>query len=861
MISLKSKIIFGIVILLGVTVGFSLFYSYNLFITDKKTYIFETALRRSENMADQVDSQFKQMRQTSFSILKLIELSTTELNTIFKNNDSLLFAIKVNNSLDKAEVIKRIDFFQSLEKQQFLNNDDFKIFFINNYIKNKKLYSDHVELINYNNHKYFFVANPIENSNEVLVTFFKTELIYDLLDKDELFKNRFFLLDSKQITELFNDQSFFNVFTHLNKQSGQKGSLESMISGKSYLLAYVKYPMDNFMIISSMPSEKAFEVTQSLIMKTVFFSFAILGFAIVAGILFSLSITRPIEILTKASRKIAKGNFNISTKVESNDELKILSDSFDYMAKKIQNLLNVKELMIKELNIAKLKLEEYNKNLELMVAKRTEELRTTNEFMGAMVNSLDQGLVVFDQDLKCNDIYTEATIGLFGKSPKNLNFIELLDFKTAEEEQMLKKWAQITFTGMLHFDSAVGLAPQFKKWGNHYTDDDFKMLDLHYFPMRNEDDDLKNIVVVATDKTNEIQNRELFKEKEQYVAMILKVLSNKTQFTSFVNEVHSLFAQLLEVCSPKDAGADSKINLKHCMMLFHTLNGGFGLFCIFKLQQLARNNEEKISKVVNAPELYDDFAQMLPTLITDLQTEFNVFLSQLDGAIGTSFGSGERIFEISQMSVIKVKEMIDHLFNDELTEIYYEEFVREPVINYFSTFNDLVQYTSSLLSKKIKPLIYINQNVKIEAEKYREFFNSLVHLFRNCVDHGIEFPHDRESLGKDENGEIKITFEKNAEFFKVTIEDDGGGINPEIIRKRLSTLGDHSDYSQVPDDEIISKIFEPFFSTRDEVTSVSGRGVGMSAIKEIVDRMGGKIIIKSVVGKGSQFIFIFNNVF
>ena len=109
MISLKSKITFGIIVLLGATVGFNLFYSYNLFVSDKTSYIFETALRRSENLADQVDLQYKQMRQTAYGLVKLENNSESELRNIYKTNDSLLFAYRLKYTPTGLEFLKQIN--------------------------------------------------------------------------------------------------------------------------------------------------------------------------------------------------------------------------------------------------------------------------------------------------------------------------------------------------------------------------------------------------------------------------------------------------------------------------------------------------------------------------------------------------------------------------------------------------------------------------------------------------------------------------------------------------------------------------------------------------------------------------------
>ena len=800
------------------------------------------------------------MRQTSLSLTKLQDQPKSNLENIFKTNENLLFSYRIKNIDSGIEILDQIDFSDSAKNSQQINADEFKANFLKIKNNNSKFFSDHVEYLEFNRKKIFYVANNIpDNANELVVTFFSGDIIFELLSNDKIFTNSFFILNDNKIQQLIGNKDLFKLSEKLKSQVSQKGAVEHEVSNDKYLLAYVKYPQDNFIIISSMPSAKAFEVTKSLILKTVFFAFSLLGFAVALGIFFSVSITKPIQILTDASKKISVGDFNIVTKIRSNDELKILSNSFDFMAKEIQNLLGLKEAMIYQLNVANLKLEDYSKNLEVMVADRTAELKNANDFMGAMVNSLDQGLVVFDENLKCNDIFTNASVELFGKNPKDLTYQELLVNSQDGLDTSLADWAKITFSGMLDFQSAIGLAPKVKKWGHSFKDSDFKQIEIKYFPMR-DGEVLKNVVAVATEKTKEIQSIELFREKEQYVAMILKVLANKSQFASFVKEVNSIFEQIFEVISENKLQNDTEKYLEFCMMQFHTLNGGFGLFYILHLQQLARSCEEQISSAVKSSKEIEQFRVELESLANQLKNEFVQFLIELDQTLGVSFSKGSRSIEIPKESILKIKVLVDNLGVPDLTKYFYEDFVREPVFNYFSMYDDLVQKTSDVLGKKINSIIFENEFTKVEADKYSEFFNSLIHLFRNCVDHGIESPEQRLSLGKSDFGSIKVSFSKEDYQFKLSIKDDGGGINPEVIRNRLLTIDSTKDYSGFSDEDIILEIFSPFFSTKDVVSSISGRGVGMSVIKEIVDRMNGKIMIKTKVGEGTQFSFEFPEV-
>jgi len=130
-----------------------------------------------------------------------------------------------------------------------------------------------------------------------------------------------------------------------------------------------------------------------------------------------------------------------------------------------------------------------------------------------------------------------------------------------------------------------------------------------------------------------------------------------------------------------------------------------------------------------------------------------------------------------------------------------------------------------------------------------------VHLLRNAVDHGIEIPEKRVELGKKENGTILITASRQENFVLIRIEDDGCGIDTNEIRKVALKKGIISRESaeQLQEEEAMQLIFTPGLSTSDNITDISGRGIGMDVVKNRVERLGGSVKVESKPGIGSRF--------
>ena len=134
-----------------------------------------------------------------------------------------------------------------------------------------------------------------------------------------------------------------------------------------------------------------------------------------------------------------------------------------------------------------------------------------------------------------------------------------------------------------------------------------------------------------------------------------------------------------------------------------------------------------------------------------------------------------------------------------------------------------------------------------------ELSDPLTHMIRNSMDHGLETPEERENAGKPREGTIQLSAEHRSGKIVISVSDDGRGINREKVLKKAIEKGLVSADARPSDDEIDNVILLPGFSTADQVSNVSGRGVGMDVVVKKIQNMGGRIGITSVPGKSSQF--------
>jgi len=856
--SFNFKILAGIITLLLVCTSFNLIYSYKIFIDDKTSYIFETSLNKVEALVNQFQFQTAKIKSESQNIYFLSSLNNFDMQNYTNSDETSLYVGLIeleNNNVKYSTQFTNGHLLEKLKSKYNLSQEDFKKELESRILEHNKPSFNDIEFIqNQKGGNFILSVYKKENSPRILFKFTEISNLMASLHNDSIFTHSLVFLDNPKL----NDPSVNEWLSNFDYKNIRKGAKEIKVRGTDKLASYAKSSDSKYLIASFIDSDKAFSITQFLIIKTILFAMTLLGLAIAVGIYFAATITHPIKILTEKTKNVSEGDFTGVVDIRTTDELSVLGATFNLMNNEIRSLLLAKEEMIIQLEKANVELENYSKNLELMVAQRTLELKNANDFMNAMVNSLDQGLLVFDNELRCNAIFTKACEPIFGLSPLGKTFLDVLQVTAESEVASIHQWSQILFKELIPFESAIDLGPKVKINGLNFQSTDFKHVQLNYYPIRDDETkDIKNMVVVATDKTNEIQAIEKEKENEQFVSMILKILKNKTQFQSFCSEVADIFEQF-----PSAYDQEKKtIHYDRAMMLFHSLNGGFGMFSIYKLQQMsvAFENEIDAEKNKKADSPSDNFLNKMINNINKLSKDFEAFKLELDQLIGTKFASGDATLEITKEQVNQTKEIVDRLANSELKKVFYENFVKVPIINYFSAYNDFCKNAAEKFGKKFNGLTFHNENLKIDPSHFGEFFNVLVHLFRNCIDHGLEEPNLRRELNKTEIGRIDVSFElvnsNDNNFLRLTVQDDGAGINPEIIRNRYNLLHPDKDLSSLSDKEVIYKIFDAFFTTREQVTSLSGRGVGMSAIQDVVDLLKGRIEIESKVGKGTIFTF------
>jgi len=192
---------------------------------------------------------------------------------------------------------------------------------------------------------------------------------------------------------------------------------------------------------------------------------------------------------------------------------------------------------------------------------------------------------------------------------------------------------------------------------------------------------------------------------------------------------------------------------------------------------------------------------------------------------------------------------------NQITEHLQEQLLRtrmQPISTIWGTIPRIVRDIGKQLGKKIR-VVMDGQDTELDRTILAALKDPLTHIIRNSCDHGVESPEKRRLAGKPIEGTLNLLAKQESGFIIITIEDDGGGINPEIIKTKAVKMGvlNEIQAENISDNAALQLIFNAGLSTAEKVSDLSGRGVGMDVVRTEIEKVGGNVDIQSEIGSGT----------
>lgn len=831
---IRLKLMLGNTLILTLGIGLFLTYTLSTFINDKQESIFGSGLSYVESIKIQINERVNGVVEQVLPLTYIQEANPSDFKKIFKNQNGISSLHIVN--MDGGSKAKSYYKSQELEA---ISTSGFESFLAKDLPLTKKLFVR-------SGKKYFDFPNLLigfknDQTNKVYMAVLDLSFLAKISSKNTFFKT--FFWDKSGLDYVSGKKELKYYFQNIQKESAFTGTkkISSNSGNEAYLVSFAKIKSLNILVAAVVEEKKAFGIVRYFLKRSIGFGFFILGISMFITIFLSINITGPLKKLLIETKIISEGDFEHFEPVESADEVGVLSDSVGMMADEIVDLFAKKEEVIDDLVVAEAELKKYSENLEELVDERTFELKESNDFIGAMVNSLDQGLFVIDSKGLCHKTFTHSCQTLFGIDLADKYLWDVFGVDPGTDQETLQKWVDTVFMEMLRFEDMAALGQ--KKLVKTIEGGEVH-LSLEYFALRDDKDKLKNIVIVVTDMTAEVKSKLAFDKKESEVTMILKIIESEKQFYKFIAENKMIIERLY-----KTLGTEP-VNLESVKIDLHTLKGGFG---IYKVQPMIETLHELENSLDGSTEITIETYQNIREKVKEGLYNFLFEASKIVGQDLTS-DEDQTMVKYSAVEIQDFSDFIESHDKNEISFEYTERFLKTKLSDSFKPFASLLSELALKLNKNVAPLEYEHLDMRIDETKFAEFFGSLVHLFRNIADHAIESPSQRELIGKIGPGRVRVDAKMQSDKFVVSISDDGKGIDADMIRKKI-TQDELPIAISANDEEMVYAIFDSRFSSANEVTDLSGRGVGMAAIKDVVNRSGGKVILQTKVNAGTIFTF------
>lgn len=491
----------------------------------------------------------------------------------------------------------------------------------------------------------------------------------------------------------------------------------------------------------------------------------------------------------------------------------------------------------------------------ILITRR--QLADKSDRLAGLLNNSGQGFLSFGPDLAVEPEYSRECVTFFGREVAEKSVAALLFPEDSEEQARFGANIEriVQTADEFQRDILLSLMPKELYLNNRYLDIAYRLLDAG------------RLMLIITDITEQRRLEARVAEEQIRLRFIVAAVTESAELFEVLDDYRNFRESTLPrlLAAPDEQLA---AGLAEIYRQVHTFKGLFGQLEFIHLPRRLHQYESALNR------LRRDLAKKEPdrALLEKEQELADQALAQelavLRETLGDSFFARRGHLSLTPEQAEMLERLADRLLQAKGPALDSEETMemlrRIKRLRYVS-FSDLLSghaktagRLAERLEKELAPVEVEDNGVRVAPEIYGSFTKSLVHLFRNAVDHGIESPEERLEQGKAEEGHLRCRTFMEDDRIIVEIDDDGRGLDVEAIRRKGVAMGRFTPEQGAALDEASLRllIFEDEFSTKEEVSELSGRGVGLAAVRMETERLGGRIEVDSTLGQGTRFKFI-----
>jgi two-component system chemotaxis sensor kinase CheA len=457
-----------------------------------------------------------------------------------------------------------------------------------------------------------------------------------------------------------------------------------------------------------------------------------------------------------------------------------------------------------------------------VVQRREQDVARRNQDMKRVLDNVGQGFLVLDPEGRMAAERSSIFDRWFGEARPGQLLADYLRPADPEAAEMLELGLSTIRAGVMPLEVCVGQLPDRIRRGERYYA-------CQYHPVASGET-LHQLVLVISDITSDLERERSEREQRDVLAAVSRLMSDKAGFLEFLRETSELVGRIVH------AGPEPRV-VAQVMRDVHTLKGTCAVFGLAGIASHCHHLEEHILAGGSLPS-----------------DEDRMTLRRLWGALtdklGPFMGGGRRTVELGLDEYRRFAAAVQgQTAHDQLLEIL-QNWTDDPVLPRLHRLGEYAEILAGRLGKCRVEVEVADTRRRLPSEPWSQLWPGLSHLVRNAVDHGFETEGERLRAGKPAAGRLRLEVADTQEGLDFVIADDGRGIDWEAVRRRAARMGLPSSTQQ----DLVAALFVDGVSTVESPGETSGRGVGLAAVRQAVQTLGGRVIVESRAGLGSRFV-------
>lgn len=490
---------------------------------------------------------------------------------------------------------------------------------------------------------------------------------------------------------------------------------------------------------------------------------------------------------------------------------------------------------------------------DLRDARTAAEMR--REQVASLLDNADQGFLSFAADLVVEPECSRSCETMLSVWPAGMDAAGLLFGDDELKQALFRETITAALDEADEFirEAMLSLLPAEIRHGDRLLHAQYKILDK------------RRIMMVLTDITAERSMASMLDRERKRLELIVSAVTDSTNFFDAIESYRELLTSGLPGLFARDG--ESRAVANEVYRAIHTFKGLLNQFSFPASPVALHDVESQLADLLHEQGLtVRRVAEATP--LEMLRARLAEDLAILSDALGDDFLSqGPRVALAREKAVVfgdlaarllrgDPLDPSEPALHDTLVEI--SRLSKVSLKQALLDFDEIVRQTAARTGKRVGRLAVEGAaDIWLEPDRYRPFLQSLGHVFRNAVVHGLEPPGERCDAGKPDAAQISCEYVLENEAIRLVITDDGRGLDLPALRRKAVEQGLYGDEAvdTVADDEIAQLVFKDQLSTHGEADELAGRGVGLAAVMGEIRRLGGDIDIRTTTGRGTAFVF------